>query len=352
MKLYITPGSPYARMARIVILEKGLESRVEIIVAQTRLADSPYYRINPSGRVPYLIRDDGVGLEESALICDYLDQIDGKPTFGLPAGEEAWEARRLEALARSMVDGLAVWSRELARPENERSPTLLRHEAERSRRMADLWEREIDHPLMHGALNLAQMTLACGLGLEARNPDLQWRPQHPKLCTWFERLAARPSFAATAPQGAPSPAGESTADREFVTSRVIDAPRERVFRAFSDPVHLANWWGPRGFSSTFQEFNLSPGGAWRFVMHGPDGKNYPNESVFVEVVAPERIVFEHMSDHHFHMTITFTAQGNKTLVGWRQVFDTAAERKRIAKFVIAANEQNLDRLAAEVLNVR
>ena len=202
MKLYITPGSPYARIARIVVLEKGLESRVEIIVAQTRLADSPYYRINPSGRVPYLIRDDGVGMEESALICAYLDQLDGKPVFGLPAGDEGWEARRLEALARSMVDGLAVWSRERARPENERSPTVIRHEAERSRRLIDLWEKEIDHGLMRGALNLAQITLACGLGLEARNSDFQWRPGHPKLCRWFEWLAARPSFAATAPRSA------------------------------------------------------------------------------------------------------------------------------------------------------
>src|SRR5687767_2859254 len=135
MKLYITPGSPYARIARIVILEKGLEGRVEIIAARTRLADSPYYRINPSGRVPYLVRDDGVGLEESALICDYLDRLDGKPVFDLPAADEGWEARRLEALARSMVDGLAVWSRELARPQDERSPTTLRHEQQRSERM-------------------------------------------------------------------------------------------------------------------------------------------------------------------------------------------------------------------------
>src|SRR5262245_27258500 len=100
MKLYITPGSPYARMARIVVLEKELQSRVEIVVAQTRRANSTYYRINPSGRVPYLVRDDGVGLEESAVICAYLDQFDGNPAFDLPAGDQAWEARRLEGLAR------------------------------------------------------------------------------------------------------------------------------------------------------------------------------------------------------------------------------------------------------------
>ena len=76
-------------MARIVVIEKGLESRVETIIAQTRRTDSPYYKINPSGRVPYLVRDDGVGLEESALICAYLDQLDGKPLFDLPTGDQA-----------------------------------------------------------------------------------------------------------------------------------------------------------------------------------------------------------------------------------------------------------------------
>jgi glutathione S-transferase len=199
MKLYVTPGSPYARMARMVVIEKQLESRVEIVVAQTRRADSPYYGINPSGRVPYLVRDDGVGLEESALICAWLDHLDGKPAFGLPAGENAWEARRLEALARSMLDGLAVWSREIGRPQNERSPTVIRHETDRSRRMTDLWETETGHPLMGGPLNMAQLTLACALGLDARIPDFRWRPGHPTLCDWFAPIAARPSFAATVP---------------------------------------------------------------------------------------------------------------------------------------------------------
>ncbi|HET9403451.1 MAG TPA: glutathione S-transferase N-terminal domain-containing protein [Burkholderiales bacterium] len=202
MKLYITPGSPYARMARIVVLEKGLESRVEIIAAQTRLADSPYYRINPSGRVPYLVRDDGVGLEESSVICAWLDHLDAKPAFDLPAGDPAWEARRLEALARSMLDGLAVWSREILRPQVEHSPAVVQHEAHRSRRMADLWEAEISHPLMRGALNMTQITLACALGLDARIPDFQWRPNHPRLSAWYDAIAARPSFAATAPPGA------------------------------------------------------------------------------------------------------------------------------------------------------
>lgn len=199
MKLYITPGSPYARMARIVVLEKGLESRVETVAALTRVANSPYYGINPSGRVPYLVRDDGVGLEESALICAYLDHLDGAPAFDLPGDDQSWQGRRLEALARSMLDGLSVWSREIVRPENERSPAVVQHETDRARRMVDVWAREIDHPLMRGALNMVQITLACALGLEARLRGFRWRSAQPKLSEWFDPIAARPSLRATAP---------------------------------------------------------------------------------------------------------------------------------------------------------
>jgi glutathione S-transferase len=202
MQLYITPGSPYARMARIVVIEKGLQNRVEIISAKTRVADSPYYEINPSGRVPYLICDDGIRFEESHLICAYLDQLDGKPVFQLARDVQSWDGQRLEALARSLVDGLSVWGREMSRPENERSPGIIRHETKRAERMTRLWEREIEHRLMHGPLNMAQITLACGLGMEARNPDFRWRSANPKLSEWFGRIAARQSFTATAPPGA------------------------------------------------------------------------------------------------------------------------------------------------------
>src|SRR6266478_6019255 len=147
MKLYITTGSPYARLARIVRIEKGLEGRVEIVLAQTRLADSPYYSINPSGRVPYLVRDDGVGMEDSVLICRYLDHLEGRPEFDLPTAKAEWEARRLGALAGSLLDGLSVWGREIVRPEQEQSPTIIRHETDRAKRMVDLWEAEIEHPL-------------------------------------------------------------------------------------------------------------------------------------------------------------------------------------------------------------
>jgi glutathione S-transferase len=148
------------------------------------------------------VRDDGVGLEESAVICAFLDHCRGELAFDLPSGDMAWEARRLEALGRSMMDGLSVWLREVTRPQDERSPTVIRHETARAMRLADLWEAEVDHPLMHGTLNLAQITLGCALGIEARNPDLHWRPGRAKLWNWFDRIAARSSFAATAPPAA------------------------------------------------------------------------------------------------------------------------------------------------------
>mgnify|MGYP003497461934 CR=1 FL=1 len=142
----------------------------------------------------------------------------------------------------------------------------------------------------------------------------------------------------------------STADREFVHSRLIDASREQVFAAIADPAHLARWWGPNGFTSTFEVFEFRVGGAWRLVLHGPDGANYPNENRFAEIVPQQRVVVEHLgTPHHFVLTISLTQQGARTLVGWRQVFDTPEEKQRIAAFVAPANEQNLDRLAAEVI---
>ena len=139
---------------------------------------------------------------------------------------------------------------------------------------------------------------------------------------------------------------QSTADRACVHARLIDAPRERVLAAFSDPERLARWWGPNGFRSTIETLEFRPGGKWRLTMHGPDGTDYPNESVFLEV-GPERIVLEHFG-HHFFLTVTLEGRGSQTLLGWEQVFDTAEHRQRVAEVVLEANEQNLDRLQAEV----
>lgn len=146
--------------------------------------------------------------------------------------------------------------------------------------------------------------------------------------------------------------GNATTDREIVTTRVLSTSRELVFNAWTDPDHLVHWWGPKGFSNTFHEFDLRPGGAWSFVMHGPDGVDYKNKSIFVEIVKPERVVFDHVSGHHFHVTATFTEQeGGKTRLTWRMLFDTAAEYEKVKAFVVVANEQNLDRLEAHLVKM-
>lgn len=201
MKLHITPGSPYARMARIVIIEKGLEDRVEVVRAATRAPASPYYAINPSGRVPYLELGDGRGYEDSPLICLYFDRLAGKPTLYPNDGPDGMEMRRIEAMARSMLDGIAVWGREIVyRSEEMRSNTILEHEAARALRMADAFEKEVDGPVLAGPLNMAQITLGCALNWRDA-PKLcgrEWRAACPKLAVWAEAIARRPSFAATA----------------------------------------------------------------------------------------------------------------------------------------------------------
>src|SRR5262249_19263373 len=199
MKLYVTYGSPYARLARIIVIEKALEDRVEIIEAKTRAAGSPYYQINPSGRVPYLVDDAGVGMEDSQLICAYLDGLDGKPRFHNASRASDWTYLRLEFAARSMCDGIAVWGREMARPENERSPTTLAHEAARARRMADFFEGRATDPLMQGPPSMAHLILAVAVAM-ARNPGLgDLTVGRRRLASWMPSISGRPSMRGTVP---------------------------------------------------------------------------------------------------------------------------------------------------------
>jgi len=145
-----------------------------------------------------------------------------------------------------------------------------------------------------------------------------------------------------------------TADREIVITRVFDAPRELVWQAWTDPRHVVHWWGPTGFTTTIEKMDVRPGGVWKHVMHGPDGTNYPNSSVFKEVVKPERIVFSHGGGKaggpgvHFTATWTFEALAvNKTRVTIHMVFDSAADRDVVVKEygAIEGGKQTLGRLA-------
>ena len=145
-----------------------------------------------------------------------------------------------------------------------------------------------------------------------------------------------------------TPNNANTADREIVTTRVLNAPRELVFKAWIDPDQLVHWWGPKGFTNTFHEFDMRPGGIWRFVMHGPDGVGYQNKSVFVEVVNPERIVFDHVSGPRFQVVVTFAEQAGKTTLTFRMRFESAAECDKVKAFAVEGNEQNFDRLEARL----
>ena len=198
MKLYVTYTSPYARLARILVVEKGLEERVEILEAKTRTVGSPYYQINPSGRVPYLIDDAGIGMEDSQLICAYLDALDGKPSFHRSLSETDWAYRRLETNARSMCEGICVWVREMARPESERSPSLLAHEVARSQRMADLFEAHVSDQLMNGPPSMAQLILAVSLEAAAKRGPGDLTAGRPALAAWLRRLSDLSAMRATA----------------------------------------------------------------------------------------------------------------------------------------------------------
>lgn len=139
-----------------------------------------------------------------------------------------------------------------------------------------------------------------------------------------------------------------TENREIVSSRLLAASPEQVFQAYGDPLRLARWWGPAGFTNTFHEFNFKPGGTWRYDMTGPDGTVYPNESVFEEVT-PARIVLRHLEPvHAFQMTMTLADEQGQTRLTWRMVFESADECDRVRAYIPSCNEENFDRLEAEL----
>lgn len=139
-------------------------------------------------------------------------------------------------------------------------------------------------------------------------------------------------------------------DATFRSQRVLPHPPERVFAAFASPELLARWWGPSGFTNTFEVFDFRPGGRWKFVMHGPDGSHHPNESVFLELDAPSTLVVQHVSRPRYVLTVTLVSHEEGTAISWAQEFEDSAVAARIRHIVEPANEQNLDRLHA-VLSV-
>jgi len=135
----------------------------------------------------------------------------------------------------------------------------------------------------------------------------------------------------------------------FNTSREIPATIDQVFAVISNPERLARWWGPTGFTNTFNVCEFTPGGKWSFTMHGPDGKHYASENMFAEIEQPAKVVVLHVSEPKYRLTISLEPSPVGTVVSWSQAFENAEIARRIEHIVVPANDQNLERLSAEVL---
>lgn len=146
----------------------------------------------------------------------------------------------------------------------------------------------------------------------------------------------------------------TTTDREIVSSRILKAPRELVFEVWTNPKHVIHWWGPAGFTNTIHEMNVKPGGVWRFIMHSPDGTDYPNKIVFKEVVKPSLLTFDHGWDvedltkdpRTFEVTINFEAKGKTTELIMKMVFKSKEVKDEVVEKygAIEGNRQMIDKL--------
>lgn len=146
---------------------------------------------------------------------------------------------------------------------------------------------------------------------------------------------------------------QTTPDCEIVSTRTVKASRELVFRAWSDPIHLKNWWGPAGFTNTFDEFDFRVGGKWRFIMHGPEKGHYRNECEFIKLDFPSLIAWKRHSKPHFQVVAMFeSVSEEQTRIVFKMLFNSAEECRKIKAFAVDKNEENFDRLEIELTKIR
>ncbi len=138
---------------------------------------------------------------------------------------------------------------------------------------------------------------------------------------------------------------EQREDRQIRTTREFDAPVELMWEVWTNPEHIVQWWGPNNFTTTIHTMDVTEGGEWKLTMHGPDGTNYPNRSIYKELVPLKKIVFEHFNPH-FITTVLFEARGERTYVDWSMEFDTAELRDIVVKAhgAIEGMRQNVEKL--------
>ncbi|MBL7925100.1 MAG: SRPBCC family protein [Bacteroidia bacterium] len=141
----------------------------------------------------------------------------------------------------------------------------------------------------------------------------------------------------------------TTPDCEIVSTRIFHAERAQLFRAWSEPGHLQNWWGPKGFTNTFHAFDFRVGGKWSFIMHGPDKGNYANECEFIKIEEPVLIAWKRHTPPLFQVVATFEEiPAGQTRLVFKMLFETADACEKLKKIVVDKNEENFDRLESEL----
>ena len=141
----------------------------------------------------------------------------------------------------------------------------------------------------------------------------------------------------------------TTPDCEIVSSRIVNFSIDIVYTAWTDPNHLKNWWGPKGFTNTFNKFDLRPGGKWSFIMHGPEKGNYPNECEFIKIEKPTLIVWKRFSKPIFQVVAAFEeVSDGRTKIVFKQIFNSSEECNKVKPFAVDKNEENFDRLEIEL----
>ena len=146
----------------------------------------------------------------------------------------------------------------------------------------------------------------------------------------------------------------NTHDRELVLTRTLNAPVDLVWEVWTKSEHIANWWGPNGFTNTITKMDFIPGGEWNLVMHGPDGTDYKNKSIFKEIIPHKKIVYEHISAPKFVATVDFEERGDQTFIRWHMLFETVEQFIQTVKTFKADEglKQNIEKLNAYLAGMK
>jgi len=201
MKLHWSPRSPFVRKVMIFAHEVGLAARIELIrtVVAMSQANCELLRINPIGKIPTLITDEGEALFDSTVICEYLDSLHGGPRYFPQAPRERWRALRWHALGDNMLDNLILWRNEILRPKAQQSPEMLAALEAKIRSSLAFLDTQAA-PLGQTPIGIGHVGIATALGyLDFRFPRMAWRDEHPGVAAWYETFSQRPSIRNTLP---------------------------------------------------------------------------------------------------------------------------------------------------------